>query len=77
MSWEDILKEHPMERKKRLKTEKKQARKETERRDKNNCKCPKLSDGSYDLSKPCYCGKFDQAEEGSNDELISGKFFNQ
>ena len=46
--------EHPMERKKRLKKEKKEIR----RREAADCKCPRKPDGSHDLEKTCMCGFF-------------------
>ncbi len=48
--------EHPMERKKRLKKEKKEIR----RREEANCKCPRKPDGSHDLEKTCMCGFFQE-----------------
>jgi len=53
MSWQDILKddskEHPMERKKRLKKEKKEIR----LREEAGCDCPRKPDGSHDLERTC------------------------
>jgi len=69
MSWKDILKEHPMERKKRLKKEKKEIR----RREEANCKCPRKPDGSHDLERNCMCGFF---QDTSNDgEKLDFKLF--
>tara|TARA_R110001592_G_scaffold224032_2_gene479605 strand:+ start:44479 stop:44724 length:246 start_codon:yes stop_codon:yes gene_type:complete len=78
MEWRDILKddpkEHPMERKKRLKKEKKEIR----ARDEANCRCPRKPDGSYDLKQSCPCKFFKMPDEKySSVDLLDGDFWNQ
>jgi len=51
-----MSKEHPMERKKRLKKEAKQIR----LREANNCDCPRKPDGKHDLEANCFCGSFEK-----------------
>ena len=63
MNWQDILKddskEHPMERKKRLKKEKKEIR----LREEAGCDCPRKPDGSHDLERTCPHKFFEKPKE--------------